>query len=127
MDIEIDGSKINEITATLHYLEPSPKWSTEKPFTLFVNVKHLEGAENTNITKQAIPGVAIQNIRHETTQLSLDGNGFEVVTLNDSSQAESFEDPSWVEQHYYPFVSNLVAKRLGAREVRIYQHKVCSI
>lgn len=117
----------NQVTTTLHYLKPDPKWSEEKPFTLFVDVSGIQGAQNTNIVKETVPGISIHDARPSLDgidRLTLDINGFEMINLRQDDRPEDFENPKWVEDHYYPYLCHLLKERLGAKEARVYEHKV---
>ena len=113
----------NLASATLYYLKRHPRWAIEKPYTLFADVSKIEGALSTNIVKEAVEQVPIVNVRSRKHDLSLDVNGFEVISSSDGFSAGSFEDPKWVEDVYYPSVCNMVKERLGAKDVRCYEHK----
>lgn len=117
----------NPITTTLHYLKLDPKWNDEKPFTLFVDVSDIQGAQNTNIVKEAVPGISVHDARPSldgNDRLTLDINGFEMIHLRQDDSPDDFENPKWVEDHYYPYLCRLLKGRLGAKEARVYEHKV---
>lgn len=117
----------DSVFAPLFYLKPDPKWAVEKPFTLFVDVSSVKGSSNSNIIKEAIEDVTIYNVRNKTDDLSLDRCGFEVIPVGNQFAAECFEDRKWVEDTYYPFICGLMKDRLGAADVRIYEHKVAAL
>lgn len=114
----------DQISTTLHYLKNDPKWVSEKPFTLFVDVSAILGARNTNIIKQPVPKVLIHNARSVLDSFSLDRNGFKVIQLRPQDQPVFFEDALWVEENHYPFLCGFLKQYLGAKEVRVYEHKV---
>lgn len=119
----------NQVATMLHYLKSDPKWSEEKPFTLFVDVSGIQGAQNTNIVKEAVPGIPIHDARpglDGSDRLTLDINGFEMIHLRQDDSPKDFENSKWVEDHYYPYLCQLLKERLGAKEARVYEHKVYS-
>ncbi|KAI1617987.1 hypothetical protein EDD37DRAFT_250930 [Exophiala viscosa] len=114
-----------DVKATLFYLKHDTRWQREKPYTLFVDVSNIPGAENTNIEKEAVGDIVVRDARSSPTLLTLDVHGFEVMRLSeDVFKPESFEDPVWTEANYYPFLCKAVQQALGAKEVRVYEHKV---
>jgi len=112
------------ITAEFNYLKPDPRWDVEKPYTLFLDVSNIKGAEPTNIIKEPVKNVKVTDVRNLSEEIEMDKHGFEVVDLGRQFEPRNFTEEEWVHTCYYPQACKLVKEKVGAKEVRAYQHKL---
>lgn len=115
----------SQVLAKLFYLKNTSTWTREKPFTLFIDVSKVSGAQNSNIEKDPIDKIPIRDVRSCELSLELDQNGFEVMDLEQEGHTPMcFDEEDWIENEYLKFLCNKIKERLGAKEVRPYEYKV---
>ncbi|CRL22787.1 unnamed protein product [Penicillium camemberti] len=114
----------SQVLAKLFYLKNTSTWTREKPFTLFIDVSKVSGAQNSNIEKDPIDKIPIRDVRSCELSLELDQNGFEVMDLEQEGHTPMcFDEEDWIENEYLKFLCNKIKERLGAKEVRPYEYK----
>lgn len=114
-------------TASLKYLRRDPKYEREKPFSCLIDLANVPGAEQTNIVSDVFENIVIKDGRKHSHEFGIDKTGFELVDLGDHHPASSFENTEWLKRVYYPFVEEMVLRKLGAKEVRVFEHQVCPL
>jgi len=112
--------------ASLKYLRRDPKYEHEKPFSCLIDLTNVPGAEQTNIVSDVFENIVIKDGRKHSQEFDLDNTGFELVDVGDHYPASSFEDTEWLKRVYYPFVEEMVLRKLGAKETRVFEHQVIS-
>jgi hypothetical protein len=112
-------------TASLKYLRRDPKYEREKPFSCLIDLANVPGAEQTNIVSDIFENITINDGREHAQHFDLDKTGFELIDLGTSHPASNFEDTEWLKKVYYPFVEDMVRRKLGAKEVLVFEHQVC--
>jgi hypothetical protein len=103
------------VQATLHYLVPSA--ATPRTYTY----DPPPGVRRSTATYAPYP-VTIRNARSIADDLSLDGQGFELVDWR--SAVRDFHDEAELRRVYYPESERLVAEATGADRVVIFDHTI---
>ncbi|GAB4156292.1 MAG: CmcJ/NvfI family oxidoreductase [Cyanobacteria bacterium J069] len=109
------ASHLPVVAAELNYLVPM----AEKPFSY--TYEPPDGTPPYNATHEA-KRVVIRNGRSQVADLSLDREGFALITQG--SAVRNFYDPDEIRQAYYPEAERLVKAATGAAQVLVFDHNL---
>ena len=110
------------VTASIHFLTKDASFREIKPYAFRFELED-DNIPQTNMRMRESTGINIQNIRGNEAAFSLDRQGFEVMTLESSLTYADFADPEKL-PIYFEELESLLAKRLGATEVKVFRHGI---
>ena len=108
---------LQEVTATLNHLEPSP----ERPYVYMYDPPPGMPQRTGDYRGHA---VAIRDVRPIAKQLSLDKHGF--VLLPQQTLVDDFYDDAKVKSVYYPELESLVQQLTGGSRALMFDHTLRS-
>lgn len=115
----------HEITASLKFLERSPLYEKEKPYTIDHSIPVWEAdIERTNIRTNAHE-VVITDIRGKEDQFTFDANGFAIIEMESEMTYEDFQDRNKVEAVFCEeMASSLLQYFNDAAAIRVFDIEV---
>ncbi|RAR02945.1 amidase signature domain-containing protein [Stemphylium lycopersici] len=111
------------VPATLQYLANNPKYDTEKPYQILINLSHVPGSQKSNHEYETVKNVPITDVRTCDELPTLDEHGFQLETLPNMLHPADFDNNEWVTGEYYPYIENFLKSLLQAKEVMIFEHQ----
>lgn len=111
----------SKITATLEYLKRQPKYKTEKPYILALDISLEDEASRSNLDFEQVE-VPVANLRSHQHLISLPHHGFECLKI-------PLEDMNKWFRHLNPLkesegVQEILSTHLGAEKVIVFDHAV---
>jgi hypothetical protein len=101
------------VEAFMHFLRRSPKYETEKPYS--VRFPLGDGLEQSNILRdKCLLQINTMRGRHD---LTLEECGFEVMRFSSALSYEDFDDPESISGVYLPEVCKKLKQHLSAAHV----------
>jgi hypothetical protein len=112
------------VPATLQYLANNPKYNTEKPYQVLINLSHVPGSRKSNHEYETVKNVPITDVRTCDELPTLDEHGFQLEKLANMLHPTDFDNNEWVTTEYYAYIQNFLKNLLQAKEVMIFEHQV---
>lgn len=112
------------VPATLQYLANDPKYDTEKPYQILINLSHVPGSQRSNHKYETVSGVPIIDVRTCDGLPTLDEHGFQLEQLPNMIYPTDFDNKEWVTGEYYSYIQDFLKDLLQAKEVIIFEHQV---
>lgn len=115
----------HKITASLRFLERSPLYEKEKPYTIDSSIPAWEAnIERTNFRADAHE-VVVTDIRGKEGQFTFDANGFAVIETESEMSYEDFQDRKKVETVFCEeMASSLLQYFNDAAAIRVFDIEV---
>lgn len=114
-----------KITASLRFLERSPLYEKEKPYTIDYSIPAWEAdIERTNFRADAHE-VVITDIRGKEDQFTFDANGFAVIETESEMSYDDFQDRKKVETVFCEEMASILLQYFNdAAAVRVFDIEV---
>ncbi|CCC14295.1 hypothetical protein SMACR_08858 [Sordaria macrospora] len=108
------------VMSTMWYLERSPLYDTEKPYSMRYNPD--DGVPQSNFQKIRCP-VKVKSMREPGAgPFRLDECGFQLIQLHSSLEPDDFWDQERVQSVYIQEVKEALKKELGAKYVHVLDY-----
>lgn len=111
------------LNATIAFIKPLEIWKTVKPYSVAFPLSHFPGLSSSNVEFEDYR-ISINDIRGEHDKFSLEKHGFEVAYQPLPVNRDFFTDETRIEKEYRPLMRDFLQKKLNARKVTIFEHKV---
>lgn len=120
-----DGTSLDTVSATLHFLPRDPLYDEEKPYS--IQYTPHGDVPRTNVYQDIIDGVKIRNIRPIRDTLDFNNDGMIVRNFQTKMIYEDFAIPEVVREIYVPEIAELLKKEMGVENVAILEYLVSSV
>lgn len=107
----------------VEYLKPLPKYGTEKPYLLALDIPLADEADRTNLEFEEVRLEAADS-RRVRCHISLESMGFELRTLPPELMERYFDSSRSDKRAEMDGVSALLTDRFAAEKVIVYEHAV---
>jgi len=111
----------SKLLISLHFLKRDPKYATIKPYTCRFDTQgkfpytNIENVENT---------VPVSNIRPILNEISLQRQGFSVMTIPSQMSYEDFNNDEIIRAVHIPHILTTLQNELKALEIHVLDYRV---
>jgi hypothetical protein len=107
-----------DVSTSIYFMKKTNLHDVEKPYAFRYAV---EGIKQTNMEMEKVADIAIVDIRGKEEMYSLEEHGFEILKLSQEPGYDSLFNEAGLSR-YFEILEDLLKKRLGASEVRVFRH-----
>jgi hypothetical protein len=112
------STKIEDVTATLTFIQRDPKWKFEKPYEKSYISQDVLPASNFVFDKLDVP---VHDLRPFKGKFTLNNEGIEVFDMKSKLPYRDFFDPEKVKAVFAEEVRALICDKLGAKRLFIHE------
>lgn len=111
----------NDVLTQVYFLKRDPTYDDEKPYSL--RFTPPEGFPRANILLES-HDVAVHDIRPIRNELTIDKNGYAIMSLETDMTYDDFDNEQRIKDVYLRELSEALRSYLGAKRVQIFEHTV---
>jgi len=120
MDSAFDSSFVS-IPASLAFLEKDPLYETEKPYRLGYDSENVPA---TNLIRQFVHGIQMQDLRGFAHELTFERNGIAVLETGITMRYKEFNDSKLVIGRYCNEIGQILLDYMKAKTVQVFDYNV---
>ena len=115
------------VSAQLGFLKPLDLYKTEKPYWLFIGKpEKAPDVDLTNVVIETISGIPVCDVRNHESSYTLDENGFQFITHNQTF--DSFHNEQLIRNEFFPQVEKVIKNCMPyAERIHIYDWRVSGL